>query len=249
MVFEDYNDGLNWIAEGYKHKLFANDARKSAEVLPQDDSFTLLPSEKIDTYAGLRIKPPSPLDKHVARARNKRPGTAPPRFGGNKLERPWSSKSSQSYVSTGSRSSAGTPSPPPPNQPRIRSAGSAVERHRAAAKMRTTFTLVNKLYEDSNRRQNINLHPASPAPDYRYFDRHSRCFDYTHMHDILLHDRPQTACNQEPCSLHSRPVSAMSNYSRTSTASEEQIDTMKQPKRYINYHRPRTAPPCMVSIR
>ncbi|CAC5411178.1 unnamed protein product [Mytilus coruscus] len=234
MVFEDYHEGLAWIADGYKHKLFASDARKSTEVLPQDDSFVLRSSEKTDTYAELRIKPPSPLQKHVSRARNQRPGTAPPSYGGRRTERPWSSKSNKSRLST--------ESPRPPNQPRIRSAGSIVERHRVAAQMRSGFTLVNKLYEDCARRQNINLHPASPAPDYRYFDRHSRCHDYTHMHDILLHDRPQTACDLEPCSLHSRPVSAMSNYSRTSTPTEEQIDTMKQPKRYINYHRPRTAP-------
>lgn len=235
MVFEDYHAGLNWIADGYKHKLFANDAQKSSEVLPQDDSFALLPSEKTETYAGVRIIPPSPLESHLIKARRNRPGTAPPRFAGAKpkADRPWSSKS---HLSSGSKSSNDTR---PSNQPRIRSAGSVIERHREAAKMRTTFTLVNKLYEDRNRRQNINLHPASPAPDYRYFDRHSRCFDYTHMHTILLHDQPQTACDLEPCSLHSRPVSSMSNYSRTS---EEQIDTMKQPKRYINYHRPRTAP-------
>ncbi|XP_071179788.1 uncharacterized protein [Mytilus edulis] len=234
MVFEDYHEGLAWIADGYKHKLFASDARKSTEVLPQDDSFVLRSSEKTDTYAELRIKPPSPLQKHVSRARNQRPGTAPPSYGGRRTERPWSSKSNKSRLSN--------ESPRPPNQPRIRSAGSVVERHRVAAQMRSGFTLVNKLYEDCQRRQNINLHPASPAPDYRYFDRHSRCHDYTHMHDILLHDRPQTACDLEPCSLHSRPVSAMSSYSRTSTPTEEQIDTMKQPKRYINYHRPKTAP-------
>ncbi|VDI00702.1 Hypothetical predicted protein [Mytilus galloprovincialis] len=234
MVFEDYHEGLAWIADGYKHKLFASDARKSTEVLPQDDSFVLRSSEKTDTYAELRIKPPSPLQKHASRARNQRPGTAPPSYGGRRTERPWSSKSNKSRLSN--------ESPRPPNQPRIRSAGSVVERHRVAAQMRSGFTLVNKLYEDCQRRQNINLHPASPAPDYRYFDRHSRCHDYTHMHDILLHDRPQTACDLEPCSLHSRPVSAMSSYSRTSTPPEELIDTMKQPKRYINYHRPKTAP-------
>lgn len=237
MVFEDYHEGLAWIADGYKHKLFANESRKCTEVLPQDDSFALLPSEKTDTYAEVRLKPPSPLERHVRKARTTRPGTAPPRFNTKSQERPWSSKSSRSYLSTDSQS------PRVPTQPRIRSAGSAAEQHRSVAKMRSSFTLVNKLYEDASRRQNINLHPASPAPDYRYFDRHSRCFDYNHMHDILLHDRPQTACDQEPCSLHSRPVSSMSNYSKvSSTYTEEQIDTMKQPKRYINYHRPRTAP-------
>jgi len=45
---------LAWIADGYKHKLFASEPKKEDTILPCDgDSFALLPEDTCNTYAEL----------------------------------------------------------------------------------------------------------------------------------------------------------------------------------------------------
>lgn len=97
-----------------------------------------------------------------------------------------------------------------------------------------TFALVNRLYEDEESRQAINLHPH---PHHRYFSRHSRCYDYSHMHTELLRSQPQTACDglsrriDDAISEDGRPVSAASGDGRL----------LLKVRRFIDCHRPRSA--------
>ncbi|XP_069135158.1 uncharacterized protein DDB_G0284459-like isoform X10 [Argopecten irradians] len=237
---------LIWLADGYKHKLNISEEEKDT-VLPCDsDNFNLLPEEKTSSYAGLRVSTPENLAQNQRRVHSatsvrlqqkfQRPGTAPPSRSARTC---WTGNESNSGSRPGSGrppSAASVGSRPLSGQRRAGSAGSVAARARALAKMRQGFTLVNKLYENGQYSKNISLHPASPAPDYRYFDRHSRCIDHTHMHDSLLWERPQTAC--EPgryCHGIRRPTSAAS-------AGYRDPDVMDQPQRYINFHRPKTAP-------
>lgn len=236
---------MAWVADGYKHKLFADDAKNDDDIRPCDsDSFVLLPEEKTDTYAELRIVTPEPLAAGQKRIRSathtrtnvriQRPGTAPPRA-------EYVSPYSQRAISVSRSSSPLAPRPPSSSSLRVGSAGSSRLSTKKYNEMRKGFTLVSKLYNKSKESQNINLHPASPDPDFRYFDRHSRCYGYSHMHGHLLYDRPQTACDELPCENFSRPVSALSNASRLSHYHNDPA-SMNQPQRYINYHRPRSSP-------
>nr|XP_034317943.1 uncharacterized protein LOC105331026 isoform X47 [Crassostrea gigas] len=245
MVFGNDERLMAWVADGYKHKLFADDAKNDDDIRPCDsDSFVLLPEEKTDTYAELRIVTPEPLAAGQKRIRSathtrtnvriQRPGTAPPRA-------EYVSPYSQRAISVSRSSSPLAPRPPSSSSLRVGSAGSSRLSTKKYNEMRKGFTLVSKLYNKSKESQNINLHPASPDPDFRYFDRHSRCYGYSHMHGHLLYDRPQTACDELPCENFSRPVSALSNASRLSHYHNDPA-SMNQPQRYINYHRPRSSP-------
>ncbi|XP_021365963.1 uncharacterized protein LOC110458542 isoform X7 [Mizuhopecten yessoensis] len=237
---------LIWLADGYKHKLHISDEDKDI-VLPCDsDNFNLHPVEQTNSYAGIRVSTPENLTQNQRRVqsatyirlqqKSQRPGTAPPSRSGRTC---WTGNESNSSSRPGSGrppSAASVGSKPPSGQRRAGSAGSVAARARALAKMRQGFTLVNKLYENGHQSKNITLHPASPAPDYRYFDRHSRCLDHTHMHDSLLRERPQTACEPSRyCHGIRRPMSAASS-------GYHDPDVMDQPQRYINFHRPKTAP-------
>lgn len=245
MVFGNDERLMAWVADGYKHKLFADDAKNDDDIRPCDsDSFVLLPEEKTDTFAELRIVTPEPLAAGQKRIRSathtrpnvpiKRPGTAPPRA-------EYVSPYSQRAISASRSSSPLAPRPPSSSSLRVGSAGSSRLSTKKYNELRKGFTLVSKLYNRSKESQNINLHPASPDPDFRYFDRHSRCYGYSHMHGHLLYDRPQTACDEHPCEDFSRPVSALSNASRLSHFHNDPAST-NQPQRYINYHRPRSSP-------
>lgn len=238
---------LIWLADGYKHKLQISDEERYS-ILPCDtDNFNLLPAEQTNTFAELRVETPDHLAQPQRRVqsatyvrlqqRSQRPGTAPPV---RSVHTCWGGSDSDA----GSRPGSGHPTSvasfggkPPSGQRRVHSAGSVATRARALAKMRQGFTLVNKLYENGYQSKNIALHPASPAPDYRYFDRHSRCMDHTHIHESLLWERPQTACEPGNYCHGRRPLSAASSVSRNGDP-----DIMDQPQRYINYHRPKTAP-------
>ena len=241
MVFED-GKLLAWIADGYKHKLFASDAKKESvgDIRPcETDNFALLPEDQVETYAGIRVITPEPLNdqRRVQSAtlfRNydapKRPGTAPAKY-----RSPYAQRTPNSRAST-----------PAGNRPTsaksvISNAGSGKLSPKTVHEMRKGFTLVNKLYERQYNRYRINLHPAGPDPDFRYFDRHARCYGYTHMHSPLLPDEPQEACSEHPCDDASRPVSAMSSVSRHSHRYNDP-ESMDQPQRYINYVRPKSSP-------
>ena len=245
MVFGNDERLLAWVADGYKHKLFADDAKNDDDIRPcESDSFVLLPEENTDTFAELRIVTPEPLlagQKRIRSATHRRtnvpierPGTAPPRA-------EYVSPYSQRALSGSRASSPLAPRPPSSGSYRAGSAGSSRLSSKKYNEMRKGFTLVNKLYNKAQGNQNINLHPASPDPDFRYFDRHSRCYGYSHMHGHLLYDRPQTACDELPCESYSRPVSSLSNTSRLSHYHNDPA-SMNQPQRYINYHRPRSSP-------
>lgn len=81
-------------------------------------------------------------------------------------------------------------------------------------------------------------------PTLVYFDRHSRCHNHNHLHHPLLLYRPQPACDSsvDTCGKFktetTRPDSAMSM--RTFSRKHGHNTTLVQ--RYINTHRPRTAP-------
>jgi len=247
---------LIWLADGYRQKLNVTDSER-ASILPCDtDSFSLLPRDDTHqiSYAEIRVDTPEPITTHQRRVRSasyvtiqqrtQRPGTAPV---GHSRTTCWTENDAENGAkpyTLGSRppSASGIPPRPPSSgSRRVKSAGSVSARQRALNNMRKGFTLVNRLYENDRYGKNIHLHPASPAPDYRYFDRHSRCHDYNHMHDELLFERPQTACSNDPCSGYTRPSSAASTSSRRSKFPMDP-ETMAQPQRYINYHRPKTAP-------
>ncbi|XP_056021401.1 uncharacterized protein LOC125675297 isoform X40 [Ostrea edulis] len=244
MVFGNDERLMAWVAEGYKHKLFADDAKKDDDIRPcESDSFTLLPEEKTNTFAEFRIVTPEPLNGQIRvrsatqarkNVRIQRPGTAPPRT-------EYVSPYSRSAISASRPSSPTVPRPPSSSSNRVGSATSSRLSSKKFNEMRKGFTLVNKLYEKSRESKHINLHPASPDPDFRYFDRHSRCYGYNHMHGHLLPDRPQTACDDHPCESYSRPISALSNASRLSYYHNDPKST-NQPQRYVNYHRPRSSP-------
>lgn len=245
MVFQPkvLEHGLEWLADGYRNRLFAAGEYKEPETVRRDDgdSFSLVPEDDTKSFISLRVNTPTEL-AHTRRVKSASHVRLQNRY---QTPQCWTEDSNEQTTDVVNQrpSSAIPPSTLPPRpkfQRRVKSAG--VERQKALTELRKGFTLVNKLYEDKYKRQNINLHPASPAPDYRYFDRHSRCLDYDHMHGDLFRERPSTACGYyDPCPGRSRPISASSRASQRSGRTTP--DTSKQPKRYINYHRPRTAPP------
>lgn len=78
-------------------------------------------------------------------------------------------------------------------------------------------------------------------PTLVYFNRHSRCHDHNHLHHPLLLWRPQPACDSslDTCGKFetgNRPDSAMSMRSFIKRSGQDGV------QRYINSHRPRTAP-------
>ncbi|KAK3084885.1 hypothetical protein FSP39_020788 [Pinctada imbricata] len=244
MVFDD-SKLLAWIADGYKHKLFARDPEKpseEAEIRPSaSDNFALLPEDQINDFAEVRVITPEPLKDHrrVQSATHQRvyhapsrPGTAPAHY-----RSPYAQRGVQSRAST----PGGLRPPSGRSQASSTGTGTAKWNIQAANELRKGFTLVNRLYERKYAKNRINLHPAGPDPDFRYFDRHSRCYGYTHMHSELLRDVPSQACDEHPCTGYSRPVSSLSSASSRSHYWNDP-ETMEQPQRYINYIRPKSSP-------
>ena len=236
--------GTPWLADGYTTKLFATEQVRETPIQPTDkDSFILHPKDEIVTYKEFQIgsspesvwKSSTPQKRRVKSASSVR-----------LQDRPWRQalpNYPQGYTPRSRPASAipqraRPPSGVPANQRRVKSAGSVRSRAIAEAKaqaaldnLRKGFTLVNKLYENAYSPVSVNLHPASPAPDYRYFDRHSRCHDHTHSHFAWVNERPNRACEKylEACSSRAASPSRFD-------------DPHGQPQRYIDYHRPRTAP-------
>ncbi len=109
-----------------------------------------------------------------------------------------------------------------------------------------SFTLVSRWYQEFKFQSSVQA-----SPDNHFFDRHSRCFNHTHLHRKLLRERPQTACeechslypsaryavNASSSDVH-KPESITAQYN---DATEEQI-------RYTNSMRPRTAPTTVNSF-
>ncbi|XP_052800171.1 uncharacterized protein LOC128231412 isoform X5 [Mya arenaria] len=243
---------LAWLADGYKPKLFEDASLKQKEVEPTiRDNFLLTPQDDPRTFVEYNIGGQSeeePRRPKTAQRRIKsassvhlkdRPwrNQAPPRYPESFVprSRPVSAKPTStrpaSAVPARGWSRSVTPSPR-----RVKSAGSTrtlAENHSRDVidNLRKGFTLVNKLYDNAIRSSNIRLHPASPAPDYRYFDRHSRCYDHNHAHLRLSNYRPQPACGGFLESCGSRAISPA-----------RKDDPNVQPQRYIDYHRPSTAP-------
>lgn len=233
---------VKWLAEGYRRKLFEEDSLKEAAISPTDkDNFILVPEDDPKTFVeydvGGQTTDVTPRHKHGQR-RVKSASSV------RLQDRPWRQKVPPRYpagfiprsrpssaIPPKTRSSSATPTPR-----RIKSAGSVRTLAEARAQetldeLRKGFTLVNKLYENEYRSCNVRLHPASPAPDYRYFDRHARCYNHTHAHRQPYNNRPQRACEKFLEACGSRAVSPA-----------RLDDPNVQPQRYIDYHRPRTAP-------
>lgn len=238
--------GITWLADGYKVKLFEDQSLKQAAIRPSDkDNFILATQDDPRTFVeysvGAQTSETPQRPKHAQR-RIKSASSV------RLQDRPWRQQTKPNYpqgfvprsrpasaLPSKSRSSAPSPTPR-----RIKSAGSVRTHTEARAwevidELRKGFTLVNKLYENDYKCSNIRLHPASPAPDYRYFDRHSRCYNHTHAHKQLLQNRPQPACDKYLEVCGSRAISPA-----------RPGDPNVQPQRYIDYHRPRTAPTTVI---
>jgi hypothetical protein len=202
--------GVPWLADGYHTKLFASEPIKRDKVLPSDnDNFALLPEEDAPSFVSFRVSTPTPL---AAQRRVKSATTIRIQ---NRYERPRTAHGNPSV--SGKENAV----PARPSSARIQSTAAALRmrqrRVKSASSVRSStatkptissssdvvtarksFTLVNRLYEDEYLRSAIHLHPEGPGPDYRYFDRHSRCLDHTHMHTDLMLERPSTACSNYP---------------------------------------------------
>lgn len=221
---------LSWLADGYRSVIALANISEMESIRPTEvDSFLLLPEDDMKPFPKRRVKSASTVRPGTLKPQNRSYSPGPE----TELMRP------SSAVPPSSRKP-----PTPTTRRRVKSAGMMREKY--MEHLRNGFTLVNKLYQNEKLRSTINLHPASPAPDYRYFDRHSRCFEHDHLHAKLFYDRPKSACEtrEERLFARSRPWSAASR----STSKSCNKDPMAQPKRYINYHRPKTAPGGMVCI-
>lgn len=218
---------IPWLADGYRSVITLANISEMQSLRPEEiDSFCLLPEDDMKPFPKRRVKSASMV----------RPGTAKPQLRSHSPGPKTEMSRPTSAVPPASRK------PPTPTRRRVKSAGMMREKY--MEQLRNGFTLVNKLYEDEKLRSTINLHPASLAPDYRYFDRHSRCFEHDHLQAKLFYDRPKSACEmrEERSYARSRRWSTVSR----STSKTVNKDPMSQPKRYINYHRPKTAPGGMV---
>ena len=231
-----------WIADGYKVKLFEDETLKEAAIRPTvKDNFILTNKDDPKTYVEYDIGGQTSVTPQRPKQAQRRIKSA---SSVRLQDRPWRQQTKPKYPSgfvPRSRPASALPgktrsliSTPTPR--RIKSAGSVRTQTETRAwetvnNLRQGFTLVNKLYENDYRSSNIRLHPASPAPDYRYFDRHARCYNHTHAHRQLLQGRPQPACERYLEVCGSRAISPA-----------RPDDHNVQPQRYIDYHRPRTAP-------
>ena len=247
---------LAWIADGYRSKLFEDETLKQEAIKPSEkDNFVLHPKDAIHSFYDDKDdvdvvansitntpRVPSASQRRIKSASSVR-----------LQDRPWRKNTQPSYPAGFTPKRRPTSAVSPKTRPlsamsstclqtrRVKSAGSVRTQSEARAheildEMRTGFYLVNKLYENEYSCGNIRLHPASPAPDYRYFDRHSRCYNHTHAHYPTNDDRPQRACEKFLESCGSRAVSPA-----------RPQDPYSQPQRYIDYHRPRTAPGTVCS--
>ena len=233
-----------WLADGYTRKLFATEQIKEDPIkATEKDNFLLHPKDEITTFKEFQIgSSPDSVWRSSTPTKRRAHSANSVRL----QDRPWRQtlpKYPHGYIPHSRPASAIPPKARPPsgvaaNQRRVKSAGSARSRAYAEARaqaaldnLRKGFTLVNKLYENAYGPVSVNLHPASPAPDYRYLDRHSRCHNHTHSHFGLLNERPQRACEKylESCSSRAGSPSRLD-------------DPHSQPQRYIDYHRPWTAP-------
>ncbi|KAL4223888.1 hypothetical protein ACF0H5_017351 [Mactra antiquata] len=237
-----FDNAVKWLADGYRYKLFEEKEFKETKIKATDkDNFILHPKDDTGSYVEFDVggqsselpPKPKPTQRRIKSASHVR-----------LQDRPWRQTPKPKYPDgfvprrrpasavtpkTGASSNVNTPR-------RIKSAGSSRTLAESVARetveeLRKGFALVNKLYENDYRGFNVRLHPASPAPDYRYFDRHSRCYNHTHAHRQSYTDRPQRACELYLESCGSRAVSPA-----------RPDDPNVQPQRYIDYHRPRTAP-------
>ncbi|XP_052256525.1 uncharacterized protein LOC127861814 isoform X7 [Dreissena polymorpha] len=245
---------IAWLDNGYKTKLFEDESLKQASIKPSNkDNFLLTPQDDPKTFVEFLVGGQSDeIQQRPKLAQRRIKSASAIRL----KDRPWVHPTPPKYPAGfvqrsrpgSARPASGRPSSAAPSsvwsiranaQRRIKSAGSVrssgtqAENHSREVldEIRKGFTLVNKLYENSYRTSMISLHPAGPAPDYRYFDRHSRCYDHNHAHKQLSRYMPQTACAKFLECCGSRAVSpARLN------------DPNTQPQRYIDYHRPHTAP-------
>ena len=69
---------------------------------------------------------------------------------------------------------------------RIKSAGTT---SRSPGDLQKSYTMVVRTYEHGKFQSAVNANP-----DCRYFDRHARCFDHSHLHSKLSWTRPQKPC-------------------------------------------------------
>ncbi|KAL3858032.1 hypothetical protein ACJMK2_012648, partial [Sinanodonta woodiana] len=231
-----------WLADGYMNKLFELDTLKSQNVRPTDkDSFSLDARETSRPFTEFRVSTPTIHSRtatpdvalqNSSRLNQRRIKSA---SAVRLQDKQWRHmKTTQTEIHTRPTSAASEGNLPSRRggfpQRRINSVGPVTASR--LMELKKGFTLVNKMYENEHFQDNITLHPASPAPDYRYFDRHSRCLDHNHTHKHLQWDRPSQACEKPngDCSP-SRPGSSASMH-----------DPFNQPARYIDYHRPMTAP-------
>lgn len=195
---------LAWLADGYKPIL----ASKESILPDSEDGFCLLIEEQDRPYSAVRATTPITLpNRRVKSAGHIRSSALGP--------------ASRNEIPTQRRKSAR-----PPSRPESKMGPRPIRRIKSANMNRAKytdngFTLVNRMYDDEKVKYRINLHPP---PDYRYMDRHSRCFDHTHVHTHAGSYRSQTACDggmRDYCPTYRSPTdtrSSQANDNRPQTA-------------------------------
>lgn len=239
---------IKWLTDGYRSKLFEDETLKQAAIKPTEkDNFILHPDDNPNTFVEYDIGGQmAEMPKRATHTQRRIKSASAVRL----QDRPWHQQNVPKYPAGYIPRSRPSSALPPKTRSasmtlsprRIKSAGSVrtlaeSRAYETIGELRKGFTLVNKLYENDYRSCNVRLHPASSAPDYRYFDRHSRCYNHVHAHKQPYQDRPQRACEMFLENCGSRAVSPA-----------RPDDPNVQPQRYIDYHRPRTAPGTVKSF-
>ena len=181
--------GIPWIADGYKENA-AKRISPSGSVVESIDNVKDFEDYGIgaEKYGKRRVQSAndsSRLSGNYALSQDRYCRTRP------------KSTSTRQQLRT-SRTMVQPPSRPqsaqaPPKRPmsglpsrRIKSAGTE---GRSAGDLKKSYTMVIRTYEHGKFQSAINANP-----DCRYFDRHARCFDHTHLHSKLIWKRPQKPC-------------------------------------------------------
>lgn len=90
------------------------------------------------------------------------------------------------------------PRPPALSVPNDRAPRTGSKPGRSRAGSRRTSQSISTSYDYGTNSQYVNM---PTHPDMRFFDRHSRCFNYSHCNAALVSSRPRTACSAGRSSL------------------------------------------------
>ena len=192
------HSGVPWVADGYKESLAKRLNSGGSVVESIDNVFKETGSgswvedfesceTKLGTYGKRRVKNANQAARITSNYSLSQ---------GYGRSRPKSACAKQQL--RGSQAAIQVPSRPksaqiPPKRPmsgltnrRVKSAGMT---SRSARDLQKSYTMTVRTYEHGKFESSINANP-----DCRFFDRHARCFDHTHLHSKLIWTRPQKPC-------------------------------------------------------